>query len=142
MEQIKFHSKFPVPELRSRRQLKEFLQNIFKKEGYTLRSIDIVFCDDEEVLALNREFLSHNYKTDILTFDLGASSQVEGEIYISVPTVRSNASFYKVPFLNELHRVLIHGVLHLCGYTDSEKPLKLKMEKKQEEYLARYLKTQ
>jgi rRNA maturation RNase YbeY len=140
LQQIKFHSKFPVPELKNRRQLKEFLLTIFKKEGYKLFGIDIVFCNDQELLSLNREFLSHNYKTDILTFDLGDSSQVAGEIYISVPTVRSNASFYKVPFLEELHRVVIHGILHLCGYSDTENSLKLKMEKKQEEYLLQYFK--
>ena len=140
MQQIKFHSKFPVPELRNRRLLKEFLLTIFKKEGYKLYGIDIVFCNDEELLSLNQRFLSHNYKTDILTFHLGNSSQVEGEIYISVPTVRSNASFYKVSFLEELHRVIIHGILHLCGYSDSENLLKLKMDKKQEKYLVQYFK--
>ena len=140
MQQIKFHSNFPVPELRNRRLLKEFLLTIFKKEGYKLHGLEIVFCNDEELLSLNQRFLSHNYKTDILTFDLGNSSQVEGEIYISVPTVSSNASFYKVSFLEELHRVIIHGVLHLCGYSDSENSLKFKMEKKQEDYLVQYFK--
>ena len=139
MQQIKFHSKFAVPELKNRRRLKEFLKTIFQNEGFRLNVVDIVFCNDNDLLALNRKFLSHNYKTDILTFSLGASPVVEGEIYISIPTVRSNASYYKVPFLVELHRVVIHGILHLCGYTDSKKTLKLKMENRQEKYLDQYM---
>ena len=104
-----------------------------------MKNVEFIFCSDAEILKLNKKFLGHNYHTDILTFDLGSASGIESEVYISLPTVRKNSTFYNTPFQNELYRVIIHGVLHLCGYRDDRNALKTIMHDKQEDYLTRYL---
>ena len=108
--------------LRYRATLKEILAGLFKKEATKLTSLQYVFCSDEYLLAINREFLSHDYYTDIITFQLGDhpdTEGVEGEIYISVDRVRENARI--ASGFNpdrSLLRVIFHGALHLCGYRD------------------------
>jgi probable rRNA maturation factor len=88
---------------------------IFKKE---VENIQYVFCTDEELLAINKQFLNHDYYTDIITFDYSQAKNVAGDIYISIDRIAENAKKNKVDFSNEFHRVLIHGVLHLCGLKD------------------------
>ncbi len=88
--------------------------------SYDRRVGDIayIFCDDEKILEVNREFLQHDYFTDIITFDYSRGKRIGGDLFISLDTVRSNAELFKKTYEEELHRVVIHGVLHLCGIND------------------------
>ena len=80
--------------------------------------INYIFCNDEEILEVNRKFLGHDYYTDIITFDYDRGRMVNGDIYISLDTVKSNAELFGQPYIREFYRVLTHGVLHLCGFNE------------------------
>jgi probable rRNA maturation factor len=105
--------------LTERTRLKKFIGKQIKKEGKELASLNYVFCSDESLLAINKEFLQHDFFTDIITFDFSEKGQpINAEIYISVERVKENAVSYHSSFRKELQRVIFHGVLHLCGYKD------------------------
>lgn len=123
----------------NRTQLKKYVQSIFKKEGRQLQSINYIFCTDKAVLAINRQFLSHDFYTDIITFNLSDSNAIQAEIYISVDRVKDNATQLGVSFKSELHRVIFHGVLHLCGYRDKNRVETKEMRSKEEFYLHKYV---
>lgn len=105
-------------ELQEQDRLKDWIANTVNSEGFELGEISYVFCDDDYLHKLNVEFLGHDTLTDIISFDYGMGKQVNGEIFISVERVAENAITYNVPFEKELHRVIIHGILHYCGYKD------------------------
>ena len=112
---------------------------MFEKNGIKLESLNYVFCTDEELLAINNQFLSHDFYTDIITFDLSETKGMKiGEIYISIDRVRENASIHNTSFKLELHRVIFHGVLHLCGYKDKSKEQKRLMRKMEALHLNTY----
>ena len=111
--------------------IKEFILGNGKKTG----EITYVFCDDAFILELNRHYLQHTYYTDIITFDYSAGDKLSGDIIISLETVQSNAEKYKTDFANELRRVIIHGILHLCGYKDKTRAEKRIMREKENESL-------
>ena len=116
--------------------VKSFLPIIFLEEKVEFVEIGYIFCTDEYLLGLNEEFLNHDTYTDILTFTLSGEGQpIISEIYISIDRVKDNAVSLKIPFLDELHRVMIHGVLHLCGYSDHTPLLKTEMTLKEDYYL-------
>ena len=119
--------------------LKKFILSIFKKEKKTLDDLNIIFCDDKYLLGLNRQFLHHDFYTDILSFPLSERNQpIVAEIYISVDRVRENARAAGSSVREELHRVIFHGVLHFCGYKDkSESDIK-KMRLMEDKYLRAY----
>ena len=96
--------------------------------------INFIFCDDKFLHSLNKEFLKHNTLTDIITFQY-PSTTLSGEIFISIPRVRENAKKFKVDFKNELNRVMVHGVLHLCGYKDKNSAQKKEIRKKENYYM-------
>ena len=117
--------------------LKSFLARVFAEEGVRFKSISYIFCSDEFLLKLNQEYLKHDTLTDILTFNLsGSSLDVVSEIYISIERVKENATKFDLPFLTELHRVMIHGILHLCGYSDRTKSEKAEIRKKEDYYIS------
>jgi rRNA maturation RNase YbeY len=123
--EISFHFQKTIG-LKSRIRLKEAIARIFSAEHQPAESVSLVFCSDEYLLGINKTYLQHDYFTDIITFDLSVSpAPTIGEIYISVDTVRSNAKFYGESLNRELHRVIFHGVLHLCGFKD-KKPADIK----------------
>lgn len=125
--------------LNNRRVLKEFISGIFKKEGYKLESLDYIFCSDDYLLKINQDFLKHDYYTDIITFDLSASAEaLTGEVYISIHRIKENAVANAQDFNDELHRVMFHGALHLCGYKDKSKADKALMTKMEDHYLSRF----
>jgi len=121
--------------LRNRRKLKSFLADLARKERKQLDELSIVFCSDEYLLDINREHLAHDYYTDIITFDLSASKEagISGELYISIDRVKDNATQFGFSFTQELHRVIFHGLLHLCGYKD-KKPKDITMMRNKEAY--------
>ena len=124
--------------LTNRTQLKNYIQSIFKKEGEKVESINYIFCTDKALLEINRQYLSHDYYTDIITFDLSETPAVRAEIFISVDRVKENALQLGVSFKSELHRVIFHGVLHLCEYKDKTNAEKKIMREKEELYLKKY----
>ena len=107
------------------------------EEGKIYGDVSFVITSDENVLAINKEFLNHNYYTDVITFDYCEADVVNGEIYISIDTVRNNSKIFKVKLLDELFRVMIHGVLHLCGYDDKTDQQKIVMRQNEEKWLNR-----
>lgn len=125
--------------LRDRKKLKTFIENIFIWENVQLLSLNYIFCSDDFLQKINKEFLNHEELTDIISFDMSNSARLmEGEIYVSIDRVKENAFFEKVKLKEELHRVILHGVLHLCGYKDKKKSDILIMRKKEKEYLDLY----
>ncbi len=119
----------------SNESLYEFwIDKIIESENKILGDITYVFCDDEFLLSINQDYLSHDTYTDVVTFDYTEENIISGEIFISIERVRENASDFKVDFNNELHRVMSHGLLHLCGYKDKSKSdiqiMRLKEEEK------------
>jgi probable rRNA maturation factor len=137
--QLHFVSKF---NLASRGRLKAFIASILRKEKRTLESLDIIFCNDQFLLELNREFLKHDYYTDILSFRLSSAGRpLIAEIYISIDRVRDNAKNLNSSFKSELYRVIFHGILHLCGYKDKSPTDILKMRTMEDKWLKRYKST-
>ena len=135
---ISFFYETPVS-LRERNQLKSFIHSIFRKEKRKLGSLNYIFCTDKRVLAINRQFLQHDFYTDIITFELSPPGMpVEGEIYISMDRVKDNARQVGATYTRELHRVIFHGVLHLCGYKDKTPAEEKEMRRKEDYYLKRY----
>jgi rRNA maturation RNase YbeY len=126
--------------LKQRNRLKSFLASTAESSKRPLGSLNIIFCSDEHLLGLNRDFLQHDYYTDIITFDLSASSKapLEAELYISVDRVKENATTLGQPFYRELHRVIFHGLLHLLGYKDKQKKDQALMRKMEERLLGEY----
>lgn len=136
---ICFFFETPVS-LRNRTILKKNIERLFGKEKTRLSYLNYIFCDDKALLAINQQYLSHNDYTDIITFELSSPSQpVEGEIYISVDRVRENAKLLNNSVNAELHRVIFHGALHLCGYKDKTAGNKKEMRAREDHYLAKYL---
>jgi probable rRNA maturation factor len=139
MSAVKFHAIDVNPALNQKTRLKQFIKHIFSSEGKELDSIDFIFCSDAHLLSMNQQFLQHDYFTDILTFDLSKdSSAIAGEIYISIDRVKENAITHNNTYLNELRRVIFHGVLHLCGYLDKTKTERSFMTKKENYYLEQF----
>lgn len=136
---IQFFFPYSQFSLARRTSLKNFIKTLFKKEKVGLITLNYVFCSDEYLLDINRRFLKHDTYTDIVTFNLtNDKNKVEAEIYISVERVKENAKTLHVSFKNELHRVIFHGALHLCGYKDKLKTEKQTMRELEDHYLALY----
>ncbi len=137
MAAVNFHSptisfKLPFP-----RKTSQWIASCVKKERMNLVELNYVFCSDKELHEMNVEYLAHDTLTDIITFDNSdRPGNIEGDIFISVDRVKDNAEDLQIPFLDELHRVLIHGVLHLAGYSDKSKAQKVKMRKKEDACLS------
>lgn len=98
--------------------LERWLGAVVSAHGRLLGNLTYIFCDDERILEVNREFLRHDYYTDIITFDYSRGKLVRGDLFISLDTVASNAGLVGADYMTELHRVIVHGVLHLCGIND------------------------
>lgn len=136
---IHFHSdQVEMPPL-SFESVKGWMQRVIASHGKREGSIHVIFCSDERILAINQSFLQHDYYTDIITFDTGVGEVVAGDVYISLDTVTSNASLLATAPDQELLRVIIHGVLHLCGYPDKQPEEAANMRLLEEEALAIFL---
>ena len=105
-------------QLRHEEGLKDWISSVISSEGFEEGDVSFVFCNDVYLLNINLEFLNHDTLTDIISFDYSMDKQLHGEVYISTERVVENSKEFGVSFTNELHRVIIHGVLHLCGYKD------------------------
>lgn len=125
-----------MPSLEERRIIR-WIRAVAADYGFSVGNINYIFCSDERELAVNREFLGHDYYTDVITFDYSTASTLNGDIFISLDTVRSNAEMVGCSFEQELNRILIHGVLHLTGQGDKTPETKAQMTEKEEKALAK-----
>lgn len=117
-------------------RLEQWIVQVAKAHNRIVRSLNYIFCNDEEILRVNREFLNHDYYTDIITFDTCLGTMLRGDLFISLDTVRTNAEGLGLEYDNELLRVIIHGVLHLCGINDKGPGEREVMERHENEALA------
>jgi probable rRNA maturation factor len=125
--------------LKNRTALKSFIISIFRKEKINLNSASFIFSTDKIVLRINKEYLNHNYLTDIIAFPLSEPNHpMLADIYISVDRVFENSRTLNISQTEELHRVIFHGILHLCGYSDKTQSQKAKMRAKESFYLSKY----
>ncbi|MBK6522323.1 MAG: rRNA maturation RNase YbeY [Sphingobacteriaceae bacterium] len=134
---ISFTSQHKKFKLLKSAAIKKWIEVVIKKEKRKLGEIHYVFVSDEELLEMNKQFLKHNTYTDIITFDYSEGKTINGDIFISIDRVKDNASKFKTEFNDELHRVIIHGVLHLCGYKDKTKKDATLMRKMEENSLSK-----
>jgi probable rRNA maturation factor len=124
--------------LKDRTRIKSLIASVFRKEGVKLGSLNYIFCTDKRLLKINRDYLKHDYFTDIITFELSPKGEpIEGEIYISVDRVKENAQSMETGFKQELLRVILHGALHLCGYQDKTASQVKQIRQKEEFYLSK-----
>jgi len=143
MSNVQFRSADRSLQLPGRSALKAFIAGIFKKERKALASITYVFCSDAFLLQMNRDFLQHDYYTDIITFGLSEKGEpVEAEVYISLDRVKENARNLQQTYRQETLRVIFHGALHLCGYRDKKKSEIELMRKMEDHYLRLFEKQQ
>jgi probable rRNA maturation factor len=119
----------------------KWLNKSIRKEGKKTGPITFIFCSDNYLAKLNKQYLNHNTFTDIITFDYSVKDLVSGDIFISIDRVRENASVFNVSFQNELLRVMVHGVLHLCGYKDKSNAQEKLMRQKEDYYLSLWTKS-
>lgn len=122
-------------------KVSRWIKLVAASQGRKVGHINYIFCDDERILEVNKEFLQHDYYTDIITFDYGSEKQISGDIFISIDTVKSNAEGLKISFEDELHRVIIHGILHLCGQGDKTDESQAEMTRKEDEALKKLAET-
>lgn len=114
-----------------------WLQEVIESTLKTVGSLSFIFCSDEYLLKMNRQFLNHDYYTDIITFNYSSRKTVSGDLFISVDTVESNAINFNLSFHDELHRVMVHGVLHLLGWDDLTEADRIKMRTQEDFWLER-----
>jgi rRNA maturation RNase YbeY len=139
MSKVRFihHDRSPI--LKNRKQLKLFIENLFIQESKVLNGITFIFCSDEYLLDINNQFLKHDFYTDVITFDLSSEDRgIQGEVYLSIDRIKDNAKELNILFIKELHRVVFHGALHLCGYKDKKREEIAKMRFKEDKYLKMY----
>lgn len=118
-----------------KRKMTQWIKDSITTEGKVVGDISFIFCSDEYLLEVNKQYLNHDYFTDIITFDYVENNVISGDIFISCDRVRENADEFQTGFDNELRRIIIHGVLHLIGYKDKSKKDKLLMTSKEDFYL-------
>ena len=135
---ILFHDYSFKSGIKDKRKIKAWIDAVVEKENLKAGNINIVFTNDEDLREINIKYLSHNYYTDIITFDYSEGNSVSGDIYISVERVQENAEKFHVEKRMEMLRVIIHGILHLTGYNDSDESEKKKMRYMEDESLKYY----
>ena len=124
--------------LRNTEEIRKLLLHVSVQEGYNLSQFYFHFVSAEEITRINKNYLSHDYATDVITFDYSRDKELKAEAYICPQEVKSNAKKYSQTFENELVRVLVHALLHVCGYDDKADESKLKMRNKEDLYIKIY----
>ena len=126
-------------DLKEKIKVKKWINNMVSSESKKVGELNYIFCSDDYILNINREYLAHDYFTDIITFNYNVGKIISGDIFISIDTVKSNAEKFSNQFNDELHRVIIHGALHLVGFDDTTSQLKLEMTEKEDYYLLQFI---
>jgi rRNA maturation RNase YbeY len=129
-----FSENIKIPKI-NRRKTSAWIKLVASQYNRKIGEIAYIFCDEKKILQINRQYLKHNYYTDIITFDYSENNTVSGDIFVSVSTVESNSKKFKVSFDEELHRVIIHGILHLCGQNDKTPNERVQMRTREDEAL-------
>ncbi|HMG07082.1 MAG TPA: rRNA maturation RNase YbeY [Mucilaginibacter sp.] len=138
MPAIQFFEEDISYKLKNKALVRQWIKDTITAEGFKLKELTYVFCSDAYLLPLNQQYLDHDTFTDIITFDNSeAEGEILGDIFISIERIRENAVKFNISETDELHRVIIHGALHLSGYTDKSVVTKKKMTQKEDEYLAK-----
>jgi rRNA maturation RNase YbeY len=133
---IFYHSaEVPFPKI-NKRKTTTWINKVIANHNKNPGPITFIFCSDEEILKINKQFLKHNYYTDIITFDYSEGDKLSGDLFISLETVKTNSEKYKTGYEDELHRVMIHGILHLCGFNDKTPEEKIIMTEKENDALS------
>ncbi|WP_157208301.1 rRNA maturation RNase YbeY [Mariniflexile maritimum] len=132
MINFNYETNFSLPD---ESRLNNWIINVISEEGCILDEINYIFCDDAFLLKLNVEYLNHDTLTDIISFDNSIGKIIQGDIFISVERVADNAKDFNVSLQEELHRVMVHGVLHFCGYKDKSESESLLMRQKENHYI-------
>ncbi|MFZ4454859.1 MAG: rRNA maturation RNase YbeY [Bacteroidales bacterium] len=130
-----FTENVKTPNLK-KKEIKEWIKLVAKLHGKRVGDVNYIFCDDAKILEVNNQYLQHDYYTDIITFDYTEGAQIAGDIFISLDTVRSNAVQFNTDNAEELHRIIIHGILHLCGFEDKSDETRTNMTRLENEALA------
>lgn len=120
----------------SKRKVSAWIKEVASRHGFRVGEISYIFCDDEKILEVNREYLQHDYYTDIITFDYTDEDKINGDLFISLDTVKSNSEKFGTPYEEEFYRVVIHGILHLCGINDKGEGEREIMEQEENAALA------
>lgn len=136
MAPIEFHSEHPDFNFDRQNDLSDWIQKACKEEKVEIAQLDFIFCSDDDLLEINNKHLGHNYLTDVITFPYSEGETIEGDVFISIDRVKDNAKDLDIEWFDELCRVLIHGVLHLCGYSDKLEVEQAEMRRKEDYYLS------
>jgi rRNA maturation RNase YbeY len=118
-----------------RRDTSRWIKNVVSQYQKRVGAVAYIFCSDAEILRINKQYLNHDYYTDIITFDYSENDVISGDLFISLDTVKSNSEQFGTDYWEELHRVLIHGILHLCGFKDKSPEDEKVMREKENEAL-------
>jgi probable rRNA maturation factor len=138
---VHFHFEKAKVSLKNRTRLKKFIDKLVSQEKKRVVNLNYIFCRDKDLLKINQEHLNHDFYTDVITFDLSSSSrEIFADIYISVDRVKENSKFVESSIREELHRVMFHALLHLCGYDDKTARQRNLMRRKEDFYLDLYFK--
>lgn len=128
-----------IPTFVSKKDLKQAVKELVSNEGKSLKDLSLVFTDDDYLLEVNKQYLNHDYFTDVITFDYSEFPNVSGDVMISLERVKDNALSMGLAYEHEFYRVVFHGVLHLCGYKDKKKDDVLLMREKEDFYINRFV---
>lgn len=128
-----------IPGFVSKKELKRFVKELVAHEGKQLKELSLVFTDDEYLLEVNKQYLNHDYFTDVITFDYSDFPNVSGDVMVSLDRVKDNAQSMNLDFETELYRVVFHGALHLCGYKDKKKEDAALMRSKEDFYIQMFV---
>tara|TARA_R110002072_G_scaffold129589_2_gene268165 strand:+ start:63 stop:485 length:423 start_codon:yes stop_codon:yes gene_type:complete len=136
MSLVSFYSEQTNFSVSNESQITDWLISVCQKEGKTLSEVSIILCSDDYLLEVNRKHLNHDYYTDVITFDYSEETAISGDVFISVDRVQENAQSVGADMVDELHRIIVHGILHLLGYTDKTSSTKEEMTSKEDFYLS------
>lgn len=124
---------------KNKSKYKNWIKDVVNCEDRVIGNINYIFTNDEFILSINREYLNHDYFTDIITFNYNNNKRLSGDLYISLETIKSNAIKYNISFMDELNRVIIHGILHLVGYNDDTMENQLIIREREDFYLKKFV---
>ncbi len=134
---VKFFNQDTSYQLKNKKIVKDWIERTIQNERYVSGNINVIFTSDKYLLSINKKYLKHNYYTDIVTFNYCDERVIQGDIFISIDTVKNNSKRFGVKYSEEMHRVIIHGILHLIGYDDQNDEERALMRQKENDYLER-----
>lgn len=135
-QSIHFHQEDISFQIQNIKALRSWIADSIFKENKSVGQLNFIFCSDNYLLKINKKYLDHDFFTDVISFDHSEENHISGDIYISIDRVKENATEFGCSLKDELHRIIIHGLLHLLGYSDKTQELKATMKEKEDFYLS------